>query len=428
MTFQTVAVLIAALLSAAANAQSDVDPGTVRADQSLIASPPPMFTFGGFGTFGEVHSSRHDGDYTSTSLKPNGAGYSHNWSSDVDSLIAGQITANFSSQWSAVVQVVSEQDYENSYRPSLEWANVKYKFDADFDVRIGRTPLDTVMSNETRKLGYANPWVRPPLEVYDLVPVIRNDGLDLSYRHLVGPGTNTLHLAVGRSDSDLPLLPGTVGVIHGRKQLILTELYEQGFASARVNYSRANVTINGLEPPFDTFNAFGPAGAAIAANYSFDNHVVNIYAVGASYDPENWFVMAEWGHIQAGSFTGNNTGWYVSGGYRIHGFTPYLTYAAATTSTTTQPAGLNVAALPPSLAPAATALNAELDFQLASIRAQHTISAGTRWDFARNVALKFQLDHTRVDAGAHAVNQDLQPGFPTGGTLNLISVSIDFVF
>jgi len=49
----------------------------------------PMFSFSGFGTLGVVHSSEDQADFTSFVLKPNGAGYSHAWSTDVDSLIGG---------------------------------------------------------------------------------------------------------------------------------------------------------------------------------------------------------------------------------------------------------------------------------------------------------------------------------------------------
>jgi hypothetical protein len=58
-----------------------------------------MFSFSGFGTLGAVHSSEDHADFTSV-LKPNGAGYTHRWSTDVDSRIAGQINARFTSQLS----------------------------------------------------------------------------------------------------------------------------------------------------------------------------------------------------------------------------------------------------------------------------------------------------------------------------------------
>ena len=94
-----------------------------------------MFSFSGFGTLGLVHSSEKHADFTSSQLKPDGAGYSHNWSADVDSLIGGQVTARFTPKLSAVVQVIAEQNYDNSYRPHVEWANLQYQFTPEFSVR-----------------------------------------------------------------------------------------------------------------------------------------------------------------------------------------------------------------------------------------------------------------------------------------------------
>jgi hypothetical protein len=159
-----------------------------------------MFSFNGFGTAGVVHSSEDQADFTSTVFKPNGAGYSHNWSADVDSRIGAQATANFTGQLSAVVQIISEQAYDNIYRPSVEWANIKYQFTSAFGVRLGRIELPTFLVSDFRKVGYAIPWVRPPVEVYGVAPVTNNNGMDLSYRVHLGSITNTLSGAYGRNN------------------------------------------------------------------------------------------------------------------------------------------------------------------------------------------------------------------------------------
>lgn len=62
----------------------------------------PVFSFNGYGTLGVVHSSERRADFTSSTVKPNGAGFTRQWSADVDSLIAGQITANFTPRLSQV--------------------------------------------------------------------------------------------------------------------------------------------------------------------------------------------------------------------------------------------------------------------------------------------------------------------------------------
>jgi hypothetical protein len=59
---------------------------------------------------------------------------------------------------------------------------------------------------------------------------------------------------------------------------------------------------------------------------------------------------------------------------------------------------------------------------------QSTLSIGGRWDFMRNAALKLQYDHTRIGVGSSGVLTNLQPGFQSGGKVNVISATIDFVF
>src|ERR1700674_4690027 len=101
---------------------SAVSVGATAEDQSA-----PMFSFNGFGTLGVVHSSEENADFVGGVFQPSGAGFTHRWSAGVDSRIGGQVSANFTQKLSAVVQLVSEQRYDNTYIPSVEWANIRYQ-------------------------------------------------------------------------------------------------------------------------------------------------------------------------------------------------------------------------------------------------------------------------------------------------------------
>jgi hypothetical protein len=157
--------------------------------------------------------AEHNADFTSSIFKPNGAGYSHNWSADVDSLIGAQLTANFAAQLSAVVQVVSERRYDNTYIPELEWANIRCQITPDFSVRVGRIVLPTFLVSDARDVGYTYPWVRPPAELYGLVPVTNSDGVDVSYRVQFGGFVSTLQAAYGNKTAKFP--DGDTDRVHG---------------------------------------------------------------------------------------------------------------------------------------------------------------------------------------------------------------------
>lgn len=148
---------------------------------------------------GVIHSSDDKADFTATSFQPNGAGFSRSWSASVDSLIGGQVTANVTPQVSAVVQLIVQQNYNNTYWPHVEWANIKYQITPDLDVRIGRIVQPTFMLSDSRKVGYVNPWVRPPTELYSLNPITNLDGADASYRLHLGNLTSTLQGNYGRN-------------------------------------------------------------------------------------------------------------------------------------------------------------------------------------------------------------------------------------
>jgi hypothetical protein len=46
----------------------------------------------------------------------------------------------------------------------------------------------------------------------------------------------------------------------------------------------------------------------------------------------------------------------------------------------------------------------------------------------KNVDLKLQYDHTGLGAGSPGTLINLQPGFQRGGTVNLFSAAIDFLW
>jgi hypothetical protein len=388
-----------------------------------------MFSLSGYGTLGLVRSSERNADYLVDAFKPSGPGFTRQWSADVDSRVAGQVTLRLSQQLTGVVQVIVQQRYDDTYRPEVEWANLRYAFTPDLSVRAGRIVLPVFMVTDSRKVGYANPWVRPPVEVYGLVPVTHSDGADMSIRWPLGAVTNTFQATYGRSDNKFPGQPGSGPLEAKARQLYaFVDTVEHGFTTLRVNYGRAKVTIDAFDPLFNGFRQFGPAGASIADRFELKDKEVTFVGLGASLDPGTWFAMAEWARFDTNSIVGKRSAWYVSGGPRLGKFTPYVTYARVKSDGPTSDPGLPLAGLPPQFAQQAAVLNAALNAQLALVAAQRSWSAGVRWDLWRSVALKAQYDRVRRDAGSVGTFGNIQPGFQPGGSANIVSVAADFVF
>jgi predicted porin len=407
LTGSTVIVLWMAATAAVAN--------TTR-DEGL---EKPRFSISGFGTVGVAHSDEKNADFTSSIFKPNGAGYTRHWSFDVDSRLGVQMDANLTHQLSAVLQVISEQRYDNSYTPTVEWANLKYQFTPDFSARVGRIALSGFTVSDYRKVSYAIPWVRPPGDLYGLSQLTSSDGIDVNYRMRFGELTNTLQSYYGRKDIRTTFNRGSIS--EARKLFGVTDTLDYGAASVRFGYYQGRISMDAISPLFDAFRRFGPRGVEIAERYDLQDKLYQVAAIGASYDPGNWFAMAEYAVQKSDSWLGDRTGWYVSGGYRVNQFTPYLIYSQVRPDSPTSDPGVP--------APAAMRLNTTLNALLRALtNEQKTIAIGGRWDFAKNTALKFQYDHINIAPGSQGALLNPQPGYVPGGKVNVVSVALDFVF
>jgi hypothetical protein len=132
-------------------------------------------------------------------------------------------------------------------------------------------------------------------------------------------------------------------------------------------------------------------------------------SAGIQYDPGNWFVISEW--IQRES-TYKSSAMYVSGGYRIKKFTPYLTYAQNSP-------GSFLPGFPP---PSSNSI------RLAE-RSQSAISLGVRWDFMRNTDIKFQYDQVKLSDSSNGFLANVPAGVTLyGAKFHVISAVVDFIF
>ena len=380
----------------------------------------------GFGSAGAAYSNNNDADYVTSALKPKGVGASGHWSTDLDTRLGAQLNFTANDKWSAVLQVVSEQRLDRGYRPAVEWANIKYQVNPDLALRVGRIALPMFLAADYRKVGYAFPWARTPVEMYGSIPLTSSDGIDVTYRFNRGALKNVTQGFYGRTHQ---ALPGSSG-LEAKRLAGFANTTEYGAASVRLSMLSTDLTIatDYIHAFFDAMRQFGPQGAALAERYTLDHKRVNAVSIGASYDPGHWFVMGEIGRMRTRSLLGNTTDLYATAGYRLGDFTPYLGYARARTDSPATEPGLNLAGLPPAAAGAGAVLNGYLNALLTIVPAQRTISIGTRWDCMTDVALKLQFDHATTLAGSRGTFSNLQPGFRSGRAVNIASAVLDFVF
>lgn len=366
------------------------------------AQSMPTFKFGGFGTVAATHSGDDRADYVTSITQPNGSGFTRDWSGGPDSKLGVQADVSFTNQLSGVLQLVSQHQYDNSFMPKVEWANIKYQATPDLAVRAGRIALPFFMYSDNRLVNYTQPWVRPPIEAYMVNPNTSNDGIDVMYRLQTGSVTHNLQAFYGVNEVKTP----GGGSAKGSPNWGINDSAQIGDLTLRASYAYSKVDIPGFQPLTDLATLGG-------LNYPATGLDFRTLALGASYDPGRWFVTGEFIDFRGESFAQGVRAWYISGGYRFGSVTPYLTYASSKNHTKQETA--------PSFA--TPIINSIVD----APNEQDTVSVGVRWDFYRNMALKAQYDHISLGANSTGRFANVQPGFAGGGS-NVFSLSLDFVF
>ncbi|MBB3222284.1 hypothetical protein [Pseudoduganella umbonata] len=382
------------------------------------------WTFGGFGTLAAVHSTEKQADYTASPIYRGQAGHGKEWAFDVDSRLGAQLGVQFDKRWSAVVQVVHEKGVGHAYEPHLEWANVKFQVTPELSIRAGRIALPLFLAADYRKASYALPWLRTPVELYNLMPISSNDGVDATYRWNAWGAKHETQVTVGVAD--VQITPDIRG--KSRNAYAVTHNATMGALTMRATAASTTMDIAGAEPFFDAFRSFGPTGQALADRYDIASRKIRIFNAGFSYDPGNWFLMGEIGRVNTRSMLGDQTAGYLSAGYRFGTVAPYATLARVDANMATHVEGLPTAGLPPAVAGLTTLLNDELNAQLRSIGIQDTASIGMRWDVAPDYAVKAQFDRVRPRGGSTGTLTNVQPGFRSGQAFGVVSAGVDFVF
>ncbi|MES3008517.1 MAG: hypothetical protein V4751_12195 [Pseudomonadota bacterium] len=393
---------------------------------SAVAHAQPadsVWLFNGYGTLGAAHSSERDADYIANPVNSEGPGRSYRWDPLFDSRAALQVSVEPSDQLYGVVQVVVEKRYDGKFKPKLEWANLQYTLSPSLSLRAGRIALGTYMASDHRKVGYSLPWLRPPVELYQLLSITNSDGVDVTYRHDFDNSTYSVTAHYGSNKAK-----EFVGLLEATNIWGFVNHLERGPLTLHLSYTSTKLEYG----PFfrnlwNGFNALGPAGVAVTQRYDATGKWSPFVAAGFQYDPGDWFAMAEWGSGDVGSDFDHRTGWYISGGYRLGAVSPYLTLARAAGGHRSVH-GLNAANFPAALAPAVSSLNGGLlAMQQGYAPRQQTVSLGARWDVLPRVVAKLQVDHIKTRKDSIGTFKNMASGYRPRGA-DVVSLTVDFVF
>jgi hypothetical protein len=378
------------------------------------------FSYSGFGTAAYAQSDTDEAQFGYTG-QPNGIDSSGSF--EIDSKVGLQVTARFNDVVSATVQGVAYADLTGDWEPRLDWAYLRLQPISGLSVRAGYLRAPIFMYSDSVFIGYANVWVRPPMEIYNMSPVYQMRGVDVTWRGTFGPVAVSVNPYYGDSEVDLPSETLDVPEWYG-----VAATAEYGSVMFRVGYADAEIgtTNKGLAPLIENLRAVPalmcPTCASEADRTDLKDKRVKIWNVGVQYDDGKNFVAAEYAHMdsQESYVLPNKMSAYATYGRRFANLMPYVTYAISDRYTSTEPSTVPIAVLREGVN---YAINYGYDDQT-------TYSVGARYELpsfsiVKGAIVKLQYDHIRADHGTGMLNNATAK---FDGDVDMISASFDFIF
>ncbi len=371
-------------------------------------------SFSGFGTLGLTWTRSDDLQFIRVGIE---SPSKQTLDFGPDSVLGVQGNLALGARSAAVVQLVARETPYGDYQPRAALAFLSHQFTPEVTARIGRMRIPFFMLSDSIDINYAQPWVRPPVEVYGLNPFADLDGIDLLYRTRFGSTDVEVHPYIGTSrvgivDSGKAWLSRLVGV-----NLSLTD----GPLTVHFGHSEADLKVRWGDPDFPPLQAFlrGLGRSDILAEMEGSDSDAAFTSAGLQWDDGDWMVIGEYARRRATRYVNTASGWHLTLGRHIGKITPYLTLAEMRQIRPIVSDAIS-GGLPPVLA-----------FNASRNASQRSITAGARWDFSDSAALKAEYSR------AHTANDGWGSFFPTGNVqttrvwdrrVHMLSISIDVVF
>ena len=408
------------------------------------ATEGPGLKLSGFGTLGVVSQSVPEGwGFMRESSQP---APRNTLSLTPDTRTGVQLDWRPHTELEATLQaVLRKRPSGTPLSESVTWAYVGWRPTPNTRLRLGRTSPDIFLYANSRHVGYALPWVRPPSDLYGFLNVHAVDGVEASHQWLTDDAAWLVRGAAGRLQTTTSGAnrPGVDPfLIRGRDALVLTGQRESGALLLKASYKQVQLNLSieeSLRPlvqALDGLTALPIPGwaeqvAPLRASI-WSGGQARYSALGLQYDSHPWLVHAEVSQLNASgtSMLPARRG-YVSLGYRWNDWTFYGLVGRILSEKPALAAPDAQAMLGPIIG-AAGAAQAQVALEAAAMAGnsyrydQSSMALGLRWELASQVALKFQVDRTKVHP--YGAGQWQSDGTAVGASNLVTSLVLDFVW
>jgi len=369
-----------------------------------------QYKVSGFGTLAATAIDKSDLQLRTSLNQSRGADSTIDLGTDSRFGLQGVVT--FGQGWSLTGQLLSirrrvdsDLDSNRDFDIGVEWLFAQYAVTSGLDLRLGRVVLPAFMISDSRNVGYSQPWLRAPLEVYGRMPLTTMDGIQANWRISAGAAIIGFQAGYGKGHTN----------ISSGATVIDTPSDWVSSLSAQVEWSDWLLRVGQVRSalPFSSPLLAG-LGVTTPIEYTMRDTFTNL---GLQYDNGQAIVLAEWASRKqndmpmtqpalsglglfayqaglAGKPLAKEKMWYVGAGWRFGKLLPMVAHGSFKSD-------------------AATSQN---DWTSTSI--------SLRYDVANNVALKAQIGrHEAKDSSSFVTADPTDPRSVTS-----LAVGVDFVF
>lgn len=353
--------------------------------------------FSGYGTIAATVTDQADREFRSSMNQSKGA--SDKLDFGPDSRLGLQGVVDFGQGFTATGQLLAQRrrvddavDSNQDFDLGVEWLFAQFSPTPNIDLRLGRVVLPAFMISDSRNVGYAQPWLRAPIDVYAQMPLTTLDGLQMNWRIPVGSAIFTIQPSYGTGHSNISS-GGIVIDSDSSPTYGLNATVEWGNWLGRVGQTRGTTEIVDLQ-----LSPFLPL-----LNYDMKDKFTS---AGVQYDNGQLIVMSEFAKRTQndvpllGRPLAKTDSWYLAGGWRFGKWLPMVAYS-------------------------------ETKDKLTDVKVDAT-AVSLRYDVVTNVALKAQITRHMARDSRAFVNAATSSAFGTDADyndrINVFSFGVDFVF
>lgn len=374
------------------------------------------------------------------------SGIDHTLSFDNDTILGGQLSAEFTSSLSVTGQVVARGfalDNSTNYQPTLDWLYLTYDVTPELRVRLGRLATPFYSVSEYFEIGAAYPWVRPPLDVYEpaMSPIKNFNGVSVVLRTNWNDWYVLSQLFTGQEENKTAVYDINIHRVSG-----LNFSFSKHYFSLRIASILANVSLDIFDTQETLTTLRGlPAAFALdevtnAEEISAINSIIEIFesnrikhqysSIGLEWDNETWFIYSEYNRLASEEgFTPDGEGAYITIGYRFDNFTPYFTRGDIRSLLGQELKDMAVKELLTSESAILNTFGSEvLEVTRTSRRYQRSYALGLRYDFSDAISLKIEAQKVNSERNTMGLFSSKDEAIIQAPEINVYSIVLDMVF